>query len=60
MAFLNAFTHAGVSVPLVKLVGVVVSNNHNKAAVVQKQQASDDVVDQQARTKDVARDVQKK
>ena len=36
------------------------SSNHNKAAVVQKQQASDDVVDQQALGKDVARDVQKK
>ena len=43
-----------------RLVGVVLSNNHNKAAVVQKQRASDDVVDQQARMKDVARDVQKK
>ena len=43
-----------------RLVGKVLSNNHNKAAVVQKQQASDDVVDEQAWTKDVARDVQKK
>ena len=28
MTFLNAFTHTGVSVPLVRLVGVVLSNNH--------------------------------
>ena len=33
-----------------RLEGVVLSNNHNKAAVLQKQQASGDVVDQQART----------
>ena len=53
------FTCTGMCIPLLRLVGVLLSNNH-KAAVVQKQQASDDVVDEQPWTKDVARDVQKK